>query len=421
MKIFPDIQFPFFKKRYRRSILNYFWHRKDGIITGAADNDPAGIVTYSQVGATTGFSLLWLLVLATPLLVVAEEMSARAGVVTKKGLGKLIRQNYGLSLAVIAVAILAIANIGTAAADMAAVAEIISLAFNVPEILVVVLVGLIFLLLLLRANYKAVSRFLFILTPLLLAYLISAILVKPDWQQVLHETILPQFKFNISYWAMAVGLLGTTISPYLIFWETTQEIEDETSVKELKQERVGVNIGMIYSNAIAFFIIVVCAVTLFKAGTAIGTGKDAALALKPLAGHFSFLLYSMGILAAGFLAIPIFIASTAYAVCDVFRFREGLDEKQWQAKKFYGLIVIATVLAILINFSGIAPVKLLVYTQVLNGFLSPLLLVLVIFLTSNKKIMGSLTSGPATKIIAWLTVAIMLTMDFFMVRSWLGR
>lgn len=410
--------FPYIYKR-RRHIKNFFSLTKNGAITGAADNDPAGIITYSQVGAMTGYALLWLMVLATPLLIAVEDMSSRVAVVTKRSLVQLIKQKSGFSAVMLVVIIVAICNVVTIGADIAGMAEIFGIITGIKWIYFSIIITIIIGLVLLRGRYAAISRFLFILTPILLTYIIVGLIIKPDWQLVLKETAVPFSMTNPSLWLLAVALLGTTLSPYLIFWQNTQEIEDHKKVTDLKKEVWGVRAGMIYCNLISFFIIVVAGTVLFKQGIKIETAKEAALALKPLAGEGAFWLFSLGILGSGFLAVPILAASTAYVFAEAFHWQEGLDKRLAEAKGFYLVLLIALLAGILAILLGLSPVKMLVYSQVLSGLLMPFLLIFLIKTSNNPEVMGQHTNSLWINIIAWATFIIVLGFNLVLIGQWL--
>jgi Mn2+/Fe2+ NRAMP family transporter len=411
--LFPDI----FKKR--RHIRDYFRLAKNGTITGAADNDPAGIVTYSQVGATTGFSLLWLMVLATPLLAAIEDMSARVGVVTKKSLTSLISSRFGKNSALFIVIIVAICNVATIGADIAGMGEILGILTNAPWFFFSVLITIFLTISLIRGRYSTISRFFFLLTPIFLCYIAAAILVKSDFKEVIKGTLNPFLGGGLDYWLLAVALLGTTLSPYLIFWQNTEEIEEKKQVKDLDDESLGVKTGMIYCNLISYFIIIATGAVLFKEGLSINTTRDAAVALKPLAGEGAFYLFSLGLLGAGLLAIPILASSTAYIFSDIFHWKEGLDKKIWQARGFYSVLLLSLFFGMILGFLGFSPVKMLVYSQVLNGLLMPILIYFLIKTSNSKEIMGQYTNKKWVNIFGWLAFLVMLGSDIILIGKWI--
>lgn len=410
---------PFKIHKRRRHIRDYFHIAKDGIITGAADNDPAGVVTYTQVGATVGFSQLWLMLLSLPLLTAVEEMSARVGVVTKHGLNAIISKYFGYRLALGVALIVVIANVATIGADIAGMAEVMGIFFKINFVYFILPLALILISLLLAENYQKMSRLFFILTPLFLLYVAAGFLTHPDWYQVIINTVVPKLKFDISYLALAVGLLGTTISPYLLFWQTTEEVEDRKTVKDLKDERVGVFWGMFYSHFVFYFIIVAAAAVLFGKIGSIETASQAALALKPVAGELAFFFFALAILISGFLAVPVLAATTAYVTADTFHWKEGLDKKLFQARGFYAVLIGALIFGGLLVGLGVNPVKMLVYSQILNGFLMPILLIILLKVTSNSQIMGKYTNGFWAKLFGWLGVLVFVVLDLLLIWQWI--
>jgi len=384
---FFNFFFPVLPKR-RRHIKDFFLKAKNGTITGTADNDPSGIITYTQAGAIGNHSLLWVTLVSIPLLIAIEEATAILSIITKKGLGALLRDVFGKKIAIFAALIVLICNIITMGANLSFVSQIINLFTHLPENFIAFLFFLIFMLLLIRGSYSFLSRFLFALTPLFLSYIISAFLIKPNWGDVFYNTFNPLGAQAKNIWILAVALLGTTISPYLIFWQSTEEIEEKKTLKEIKDEKWGVRLGMIYCNLISFFIMIASAGALFGKYTGgIETAKDAALALKPLAGEFCFLLFSIGIIISGILSTPTLAASSAYGVADVFHWKEGLDKRVFQAKNFYLILLVSLFMSLVINFIQINPIKIIIYSQALNGFLVPFLIFLLLKLAFDKEVL----------------------------------
>ena len=400
-------------KKRRRNIWNYFIPKKAGIITGAADNDPSGIVTYTQAGAASGFSLLWLMIISLPMLISVEEMSARVGVVAKKGLNKLIAEKFGIRWASFAALIVLICNVLTIAADIAGMGEVAGTLTGVSLIWYVLLFGLIFLYLLISKGYRAVSRLLLIITPIFLLYIVSAFLIDVPWKEVVMSTFMPSLNFlqSSDLILIAVGVMGTTISPYLIFWQTTEEIEDHKTVDELDDETAGVVSGMFFCQIIFYFIIVAAAAVFFGQNKLLDSPGEAAMALKPLAGDLAFLLFSVGIVGSGFMSVPVLAASTAYVVADTFSWKEGLEKKAWEAQGFYGVILLSIVGGVAIALSGIDAITMLFLTQVLNGVLVPILLIFLLSITSDEKIMGKHKNAPIVTWMGWITFSIMVLFD----------
>ena len=405
----------------RRSIADFFTSKKDGIITGAADNDPSGIVTYLQVGATTGLSMVWLLAVSTPMLIVVEEMSSRVAAVTKKGLGHVLADKYGVKIALFIIFFTMLANIATLGADIAGMGDILAVWFKMEEyqILFVVLMGLICTLLLLRGRYQSISRYLFLLTPVFLAYVVAVFVVSPDWRQVLHDIALPQIKFNASFIALAVGMLGTTITPFVIFWETTEDVEQKLKVGDIPKSKAGIRFGMLYSNMTAVFMIILAAVVLGANGQTIETLKQASDVLKPLVGNFAFALFSIGVFGAGLLAVPVLASSTAYMFADVFKWKSGLDKKQIEAPSFYMVILLAMTFGVIVNIFGISPIQMLVWSQIFVGMVVPFLVLILTIVSNDKKVMGNYANTWRANTMAIITIAVLFIADIFLVIDWI--
>jgi NRAMP (natural resistance-associated macrophage protein)-like metal ion transporter len=395
-----------------------------GLTTGAADDDPSGIATYSQTGAKYGFQLIWLAGFTYPLMAIIQEMCARIGIVTGRGLASTIRHQFPKPVLLLCATLLFAANSFNIGADLGAMAKAIQL-FK-PELsynLLIVFFALISLSLQIFIPYKIYSKYLKWLALVLFAYVLSALLVGLDWHAVLKAAVIPSLKADKDQIILICGILGTTISPYLFFWQTSQEVEEkimggQTSIKlrksdvtneEIKKMRIDIWSGMLLSNAAMFFIIAACAATLFNFGnTNIGTAADAAEALRPLAGDGAFLLFALGIIGVGLLAIPVLAGSASYAIAESFGWKEGLFYKLNEAYAFYGVIIISMLFGLGINFFGLDPIKTLIYSAVANGLVAPVILVIIVLISSNKKIMGSRVNHPVTTIIGWLITAGMI-------------
>jgi len=379
-----------------------------GIITGGAGDDPAGILTYTIVGATTGFSQLWLMVLSTPMMIAVQDTAAKLALITGKSLPEILNIYYSKKLTYFIVLSLAIANILTIGADLQAVAKIFEILTGIKSIYLLIPITLLIAYLVIFKAYKTVKKVLVILSSLLVVYIFSAILAKPDLKEVILNTFIPQIKPELAFILAALGLLGTTISPYMIFWQASEEKEEHATVSQAKVMTFDTAIGMIYSNLIAYAIIVSSAVMLFG-HKEIQTISDAALALKPIAGEYAFLLFSIGVIVAGFLAIPVLAGSSAYAVADTFGWREGMDNKVSDAKGFYFVFLGSLLIGDLIDLSSISAVDALYYSQIFDGILLPVLSGLLFVLGNNKKILGEYTNGKFNNIFLILTFLISLT------------
>lgn len=395
-----------------------------GFITGGADNDPSGITTYAVIGATTGFSQAWLLLLSTPLLIVVQGMTAKIGDVKRKGLTTIIEEHFGRKIALISMVGLIIVNTLTIGADLSIMGNVLNnfIPF-VPSIVFVPMVALVIWYVVVFKNYKVLYRILLWLVVVFLSYIAAGLLAKPDWGAVVINTIIPRVEFSTVFFAAATALLGTTITPYLFFWQTSEEIEDHTPKKEARRKFLEVAPGFIFSNLVAYFIIISTASALFFTDTAISsieslTVVEISKALIPVVGDKAFLLFSIGIVGGGLLALPILAASSSYAVAEVFGWKEGLDQKVAKAKGFYAVLTATLFIGVAIAVLNINPVLALFYSQILAGILAPPLLVLIILISSNKDIMGDFVNNVWTQLIGWFAVSIMTASVVFMFISW---
>jgi len=390
-----------------------------GLITGAADDDPSGIATYSQMGASQGFGLIWLSLFSFPLMGVVQEMCARIGLATGVGLAANIRKYYSKRILYLCTALLLFANVFNIGADLGAMAKGTQLIFPTFSFTFLIFFFAIFSLFLqIFISYKKYAKYLKYLTFILFAYVISAFSVKINWGEVFYSTIIPTFHFSKSTIILLCAALGTTISPYLFFWQSSQEVEEQilhgektvavrissTTMEDIKTMRIDVWSGMFVSNIVMFFIIAACAATLFANGiTNITSAADAAIALRPFAGDFAFTLFALGILGTGLLAIPVLAGSAAYALSESFGWKIGLYRKLKQATSFYGVIIIAVILGILLNFIGLDPIKTLIYSAVLNGIISPIMIFFIVHLSENENVMGNFKNKKIGNIFGWLT------------------
>ncbi len=383
------------------------------LITGGAGDDPAGVITYTVIGATTGFSQLWLLLLSTPMMAAANSMAARVALAANDGIAAVMERRYGRSVSLTVVLLLAVANIATIAADTAGVAAVLAMLTGLPCELFVPLV-LILLALFLHTGYARVKRVLTGLTVVLLAYLVSAFLARPDWGEVASNTLVPHVVQERSWLVAALGLLGTTIYPYLLFWQAGEEVEElrRGMTIQASREDVGVWLGMIYSNLIAFFIVVAAAATIHVAGQEIQSVADAARALAPL-GQVGLIAFILGLLGAGLLALPVLAGSTAYAVAEVFGWPEGLGARAAQARGFYLVLVGSLVGGGLIAlWPGFRPAEALYYSQVLDGVLLPVLILVLLVLSNDPRIVGPTRNPLWVNVMAVITILVALAADF---------
>ncbi len=393
-----------------------------GIITGAADDDPSGIATYSQTGSQFGTSLLWLAAWTLPLMAIVQEMCARIALVTGRGLASNIKHNYPRIIIYVCTILLFFANTLNIGADLGAMSKAIQLVIpGASFIFLVIFIGVVGLFLEILVPYRKYSKYLKWLVLAVFAYIITGLIIHMDWSVLLHDGLIPHITFSKTQILLITGILGTTISPYLFFWQTSQEIEEDisqgkttvrsrlgTNPTEVKQMRIDIWVGMFLSNLVMFFIIAVCADTLFKNGiTNINTAADAARALAPLAGSWAELLFAIGIIGTGLLAIPILAGSTAYAISESFGWREGLYRKFKTAHAFYGVIIISIIIGILLNFIGINPIKALIYSAIGNGIVAPIILIFIVRISSSKKIMGEYKNKPIAKALGWIATVLM--------------
>lgn len=387
-----------------------------GIVTGAADDDPSGIATYSVAGAQLGTRLLWTAVLTWPMMAAVQMMCARIGKVTGQGLAANFKQRFPKWLLLTVVMALLIANTINIAADLAGMADAASMLSGVNSRWFVVVFALLISWATIRLHYQQIANVLKWLVLVLFAYPITAFVVGADWGQVLRDTLVPSIPHTRIAWETLVAILGTTISPYLFFWQASEEVEEEKSAGqsslakrrgatpgELELRNIDVGVGAFFSNSVMFFIILTTAITLNRHGiTNIETSRQAAEALRPFAGNFAATLFTLGIVGVGFLAIPTLAGSAAYAFAETLGWRHGLNSKLRQARWFYALILISTAAGVALDFIGINPVKALYWTAVVNGLLAPFLLVAILMVAADKKLM----QGQPSSRVGWIVVAI---------------
>jgi NRAMP (natural resistance-associated macrophage protein)-like metal ion transporter len=394
-----------------------------GLITGAADDDPSGLATYSQAGAAYGAGLLWSLAITTPLMIAVQMISARIGWVTGRGLASNICRVLPRWMAITLVALLVLANTLNIAADVAAMGEALQLVVGGPPHGHALLFGLACAVLPVWLNYEAMVRVLKWLTMALLSYVGVVFALHVNWGQVLAHTLLPTLGGGSGYWTMLVAVLGTTISPYLFFWQAAQESEqrqrlelaDATPVsspafmrEHLYRIKLDTVIGMVFSNLIAFCVMLATAITLNGHGiTDIQTTRDAAQALRPIAGEFAFVLFALGVIGTGMLAVPVLAGSAAYAVADVFEWRSGLDHTAGEARGFYGVLVAATLIGTAIDFTPLDPIKALLWSAVVNGVVAVPIMVVMMLIGSHRGILGAHTLTLRHRVMGWIATAVM--------------
>jgi len=403
-----------------------------GLITGASDDDPSGIGTYTQAGAALGYATLWTAIVTLPLMIVVQHVCAKIGMCSGRGLAAVLRRYYPRWLLYPTVAGLVVANTINAGADISAISAAINMFAPIPITAMVIPIAVAIVVLQVWGSYRLIIKVFKWLTLSLFAYVIAAFLAKPDWTAVAWATFDPQISLSGQYITTIVAILGTTISPYLFFWEASEEVEEEkkegrmtiasrrgATDKEIKKEKIDTIIGMLFCNVVFYFVILAAGATLHATGqTSVQSATEAAQALRPLAGNLATVLFAIGLIGAGLLAVPVLTGSAAYAVAEAFGWRAGLDEKPRHAKKFYAVIAGATLVGVGMDFAGINPISALFWTAVINGVTAPPLLVVVMLVSNNKRVMGRRKNGLGTNILGWLATAIMFAAAIGMFVTW---
>jgi|RhiMetdeSRZDD1v2_1073273.scaffolds.fasta_scaffold116965_2 NRAMP (natural resistance-associated macrophage protein)-like metal ion transporter len=403
----------------------FFSELGPGLITGAADDDPSGISTYSVAGATFGYLPLWTALCSFPLMTAVQLMCARLGLVTGLGLAGVIRRWYSRWVLWGACTLLVVANVINIAADLGGMAEATKMVTGAPVALIVPAYGGVIVSLLMWSSYRSIARVFKWLTLVLVAYVLTAFVARVDWRLAVRLTFIPHLEWSRGFFSVLVAILGTTISPYLFFWQAAQEVEEERAMgrnlahrrgatrAELDACRNDVVTGMFASNAIMYFIIMTTAATLHAHGkTNIATAQEAAEALRPLAGAGAYWLFTLGLIGTGMLAVPVLAGSCAYAIAEASAWRGSLDRRPARAKKFYAVLAVSMVLGVALNYAGLNAIKLLFTTAVINGVLAPPLILLVVLLTSDRTVMGNAVNSRVVSFLGWLTFVVMLVAAF---------
>jgi len=398
----------------------FFANLGPGLITGAADDDPSGISTYSVAGATAGYSMLWLTLVSTPMMAVIQGMCARIAMVNGEGLAAVMRKRLPRWLAYSLALIVVVANTFNLGADIGGMAAAANLVVPVPPDALVFLFGIGMIVAQTWLPYETLSKIFKWLTLALFAYVVTAFVVHPPWKEVLVSFAVPHLRFEAAWLSTMVGVLGTTITPYLFYWQASLMVEEDkehgkrtvasrrgTDAVAIADMHSDVNVGMIYSNIVAFFIIVTTAATLGAHGHPIATAQEAARALRPLAGQFAELLFALGMVGTGILAVPVLATSSAYVVAETLKFREGLSEPVRRATRFYGIIAVGILIGITMNLLRVDAIKALFWSAVLNGIAAVPLIAVVVWLASSREVMGKWTSSPLARAWGWVTVALM--------------
>ncbi len=394
-----------------------------GFITGAADDDPSGIATYAQTGAIFGYGQLWLAWFIGPFMIVIQQMCSRIGMVTGKGLAGVILEHYSKKVLYVTVSLLVIANTINIGADLGAMASSAQMLLGLPDLFWHVLITGSIIALEVFVPYITYSRILKYFALTLFSYVLAAFVIKLDWGVVFRATLIPHVEFSADYLLNIVAVFGTTISPYLFFWQASEEVEEEILKGQISDMGVGkpdvtlqgviemdrdTVVGMSYSQVIMFFIIVTTAATLHAGGiTTIQTASQAAEALRPLAGDLAYLLFAAGIIGTGLLAVPVLAGASAYAVAEMIGLKEGLGKKPSLAPTFYAVIALSTLIGMSLDWLGINPITALYYSAALNGLVAPLIMALVIMIANRKDIMGQFVNSRASNVIGWVIMLIM--------------
>ena len=402
-------------------VRNFFSQLGPGLITGAADDDPSGIATYSVTGAQFGYGPLWTALFSFPLMVAVQLMCSRLGMITGRGLAAVVRRRYPRWVLWGACLVLIVANTINIGADLGGMAEATSMMTGVSSLVWLPVYAAIMIVLLFYSSYRNIARVFKWLTLVLFAYVITAFIVKPDWAHVMRATFLPDIQWSTAYLSVLVGILGTTISPYLFFWQAAEEVEEERAMgrktvaqrrgatdEEIRNARTDVITGMFFSNFVMYFIILTTATTLHAHGmTHIATARDAAEALRPLAGKGAYLLFTLGLIGTGMLGVPVLAGSSAYAISEAMAWKASLETKPKVAPKFYGVVALAMVLGLSLDYAGVDAVKMLFWSAVANGVLAPPLIVLIVLLTSDPTVMGDRVNPTWLRWMGWLAAVVM--------------
>lgn len=418
--------------RERNPIKRFFLVLGPGVITGASDDDPSGIGTYTTAGASLGLATLWTAVVTLPMMAAVQFICAKIGMVSGMGLAGVLREHYPRWLVYSAVSLLIIANTVNAGTDIGAIAAAINLLAPIPVLAMVVPVGVGIVVLQIFGSYALISKVFKWLTLTLFAYVAAAFMARPHWREVLKATFIPTVRFDNQYLMTLVAILGTTISPYLFFWQASQEVEEELKMgretlaeregatdQEIKIAEIDVDVGMFFASAVFYFVILASAATLHATGkTNIQTATEAADALRPLSSGVATVLFALGLIGCGILAVPVLTGSSAYAVGEAFGWKCGLNEKLRNAPRFYAIIIGSTLAGVLINFLRVPAVTGLFWTAVINGVLAPPLLVVIMLVSNNKKVMGKRVNGKLTNFLGWTTTVLMSVAALGMFLTW---
>lgn len=415
------------------SLRRFFGKLGPGLITGAADDDPSGISTYSVAGASFGFGNLWMVIFTFPMMAAVQLMCARIGMVTGLGLAGVIRRQYSHGVLWFACLLLAIANVVNIGADLGGMAEGMELVTGVPAIVWMPLFAALLVSLLIWSSYRHIVRIFKWLTLVLFAYVAAAFLAHPSWSSVLRATLIPHIELSTQFLMTFVAIIGTSISPYLFFWQAAQEVEEERSKgrrtvheregatdAELRDARADVLTGMAFASVVMYFIILTTGATLYVSGQRdIETARQAAEALRPLAGNAAYILFTMGLIGTGLLAVPVLAGSAAYAVTEALHWRGSLNDKPKRARGFYLILAISVALGLALNLLKVNAVRMLFYSAVVNGLLAPPLLVIILLLSNNPKVMGKCTNSVFLSVFGWMAAIVMTVAGVALIALWI--
>jgi len=407
--------------RPRWRLRRFFAELGPGLITGAADDDPSGISTYSVAGAAFGYAPLWTALLSFPLMAAVQLMCARLGMVSGRGLASVIRHHYSRRVLWAACGLLIVANVVNIGADLGGMAAVTEMVTGVKAVVWTPLYAGFIVSLLFWSSYRQIARIFKWLTLVLFAYVVTAFLAHPDWWAVLRATVVPHVEWSNTYLAVLVGILGTTISPYLFFWQAAQEVEEDRAAgrrtvqqrrgatdEELRRARTDVLTGMFFSNVVMYFIILTTAATLHATGqTSIATARQAAEALRPLAGDGAYWLFAIGLIGTGMLGVPVLAGSCAYAVAEAEGWRGSLEDRPRLARRFYAVVAVSMLVGLILNFVRLDAVTMLFWSAVVNGVLASPLIVLVVLLTGDRAVMGRHVNPPLLRWLGWATATVM--------------
>jgi Mn2+/Fe2+ NRAMP family transporter len=400
------------KKQWMVQLMIFLSILGPGIITGSVDNDAGGITTYSLAGATYGYHMLWTLVPAFVVLLVVQEMNARMGIVTGKGLADLIRENFGVKITFYIFLGLIIADIGNTATEFAGVAGSMQV-FNIGKYISVPLAALGVWLLVVKGSYKSSEKIFLVFSIFLLSYIFSAVMARPNWNEVGSALIHPHVESNMAYISMVIGIIGTTIAPWMQFYMQSAVIEKGLKIEDYKYVIWDVLIGSLITVVVAFFIIVACAATLNKNGIQINEAKDAAMSLKPFAGAFASFVFGFGLFIASIFSATILPLATAFYICEAFGFEAGINKKLKEAPEFYTLFTaIIAISVIIILIPGAPLIQISLWSQIINGMLLPVVLICMMLMVNNKELMGEHVNSLAKNLIGWLTIVVLIVLTF---------